>query len=146
VGKRVVSRADATVAADERSAVAAVIARAARVGVTPEKVLREYAHIAFADLRHIVELKDGELHVKGKLRKADAAPISEVLAGNSGRGPVKVKLYDKKAALDVIARYLGMFGAHEQPHENENWDEAGEDPREILMRELDRLAAEEPPS
>jgi hypothetical protein len=32
-----------------------VAVRAARLGVTIEKVLREYAWIAFADLRHIVD-------------------------------------------------------------------------------------------
>lgn len=91
-------------------------------------MLQEYARIAFADPRHIADWKDGELHVKtsGDLSEADAAPISEIVAGSSG-GPVRVKLYDKKAALDAIARYLGMFPLAPRRSQDDVSAEVGED-------------------
>lgn len=115
--------------------------RAARLGVTVEKVLREYAHIAFADLRHIVRWDDVGLHVKEHLSKADAAAIAEISAGTTGKGPVRVKLYDRKAALDAIARHLGMFAPSPRRQENEEWAMTAEDAREELARWLARLAA-----
>ena len=120
-----------------------VEARAARLGVTVEKVLREYAHIAFADLRHIVEWDADSLHVKAKLSKADAAAIAEIGTGTAGKGPVRVKLYDKKAALDAIARHLGMFSPPERrTDEEDDWEAEAEAAREELARWLSRLAAE----
>lgn len=120
-----------------------VEARAKRLGVTVEKVLREYARIAFADLRHIVWWDDAGLHVKEHLSKADAAAIAEISTGTTGKGPVRVKLYDRKAALDAIARHLGMFTPNPRRQEdNEEWAMAAEDAREELARWLARLAAE----
>ena len=120
-----------------------VAARAARLGVTVEKVLREYARIAFADLRRIVEWDAKGIHVKESLSKADAAAIAEIGIGTAGKGPVRVKLYDKKAALDAIARHLGMFTPPERQHdEDDDWEAAAEEAREELARWLARLAAE----
>jgi Terminase small subunit len=116
--------------------------RAARLGVTVEKVLREYAAIAFADLRRIVSWDQGKLHVKEHLSKNAAASISEISAGTAGNGPVRVKLYDKKAALDAIARHLGMFAPNQKRHEDDDWIAAAEEAREELARWLARLAAE----
>ena len=135
--------AEAQAADDPEAPFEDVEARAARLGVTVEKVLREYAHIAFADLRHIVEWDAQTLHVKEKLSKADAAAIAEIGTGTAGKGPVRVKLYDKKAALDAIARHLGMFTPRERRHdEDDDWEAAAEEAREELARWLARLAAE----
>ncbi|HWB50192.1 MAG TPA: terminase small subunit [Stellaceae bacterium] len=118
-----------------------VEARAARLGVTVDKVLREYAWIAFADLRRIVEWDEAGLHVKKRLSKANAAPIAEISRG--GSGPDKIKLYDKKAALDAIARHLGMFDPKPRP-ESQEARPSVEDVREELARRLARLAGETP--
>ena len=85
--------------------------RAARLGVTPERVLQEYARIAFADLRRFADWGTGGLVLRtpGALSDADAAAISEITTAGAGSGNYRVKLYDKKAALDAIARHLGMF-------------------------------------
>ena len=48
------------------------------------------------------------LKTPGALSDAEAAPISEIARPAPKRGQ-RVKLYDKKAALDAIARHLGMF-------------------------------------
>lgn len=118
-----------------------VAARAARLGITPERVLQEYAHIAFADLRHIVEWKDGTFRIKPLNEIGDdAAAIWEIVPG-SDAGHSRVKLYDKKAALDAIARHLGMFPLPARRQEADTIKEEAEDPREFLARELARLAA-----
>lgn len=116
--------------------------RAARIGVTVDKVLQEYARIAFADLRHILSWDETGLRVKEHLSRRDAAPIAEIGTAASGNGPVRIKLYDKKAALDAIARYLGMFATTQRRQEDDEWAAEVEEAREELARRLARLAAE----
>lgn len=120
-----------------------IAARAARLGITPERVLLEYGHIAFADLRHIIEWgPDGwRLKASDQLTEADMAAISEIVPGADPKQP-RVKLYDRKAALDAIARHLGMFPLPpRQRQEAAAEEQEEEDPREFLARELARLAA-----
>jgi len=102
----------------------------------------EYARIAFADLRHVVEWGPEGLVVKSPedLTDADAAAISEIAAGASA-GTYRVKFYDKKAALDAIARHLGMFPAAPRRREENAPADPAEDAREVLARLLARLAA-----
>ncbi|HZU89544.1 MAG TPA: terminase small subunit [Stellaceae bacterium] len=113
--------------------------RAARLGITPERILQEYARIAFADLRRIADWGPKGLIVKNPetLSEEDAAAISEIVSGAAG---YRIKLYDKKAALDAIARHLGMFMRTEPQPEDEP-DTVAEDAREVLARRLARLAA-----
>jgi len=125
-----------------------ITARAARLGITPERVLEEYRRIAFANLSHIVEWDEGKMTIKagGKLDPEDVAAIAEIVqsAGAEGK-PYRVKLYDKKAALDAIARYLGMMplAGSAAAQEDEPALDDGEDPRRTLARKLARLAAED---
>ncbi|HEY3910403.1 MAG TPA: terminase small subunit [Stellaceae bacterium] len=120
-----------------------IAARAARLGVTPERVLREYARIAFADLRRVADWGPDGLVLKtpGMLSDADAAAISEITPAAGGSGSYRVKLYDKKAALDAIARHLGMFVQPPRPPEDGAPADLAEDAREVLARRLARLAA-----
>ena len=117
--------------------------RAAGVGITPEKVLEEYGRIAFASLGDIVEWDDvGIMKVKDPDKLGAVAEI--VQSAGSGH-PYRVKLYDKRAALDAIARYLGMdplIGAAAAQQDEAVIDD-GEDPRRTLARKLARLAAED---
>ena len=114
-----------------------IATRAARLGITAEKELQEYANIAFADLRHIVEWDDEGLHIKtsGTLTEAEAATIREIV-GSEGKRPARIKLYDKKAALDAIAGHLGMFPPAPKPQQEDKPADDGEDPREVLKRRL----------
>jgi hypothetical protein len=116
--------------------------RAARLGVTPERVLQEYARIAFADLGRLADWGPDGLVLKtpDRLGAADTAVISEI-TGTPGNKNYRVKLYDKKAALDVLARHLGMFDAAPRRLEPAAPDDPEEDPREVLKRRLARLAA-----
>lgn len=118
-----------------------IAARAARLGITADRVLQEYANIAFADLRHIVEWGPKGFVVKpsSQISDGDLAAISEYVPG-SDPAHSRVKLYDRKAALDAIARHLGMFPLPARRQEHDAAGEA-EDPREFLARELARLAA-----
>lgn len=122
-----------------------IIERAKALGITQEKVLQEYARIAFANLSHIVHWNDTGMSFKPdrELGADDVAAIAEIVESAKEGKPYRVKLYDKKAALDAIARYLGMdplvgaAGGENEPDQND-----GEDPRERIIRKLDRLAAQ----
>jgi hypothetical protein len=120
-------------------------ARAARLGITPERVLEEYRRIAFANLSHIVHWSDAGMQFKpdGELDPDDVAAIAEIVESAKEGKPYRVKLYDKKAALDAIARYLGMVPPPlATPNEDEPPRDDGEDHRAALILELDRLAAQ----
>lgn len=119
--------------------------RAARLGITPERVLEEYRRIAFANLSHIVHWSDAGMQFKpdGELDPDDVAAIAEIVESAKEGKPYRVKLYDKKAALDAIARYLGMVPPPiATTSEDEQARDPGEDHREALIRELDRIAAQ----
>ena len=121
-----------------------IVEQANAVGITAQKVLEEYARIAFANLGEIVEW-DGEGIMKVRDPEKLGAVAEIVQSAGSGH-PYRVKLYDKRAALDAIARYLGMLPLAGSTSENNVLtpnDE--EDPREALIREMDRLAAKENP-
>jgi phage terminase small subunit len=95
-------------------------ARSQRTEITADRVLQEYAKIGFANMLDYIETNpDGSFTIDmSKLTREQAAAISEVTAEvyMEGKGddatPVKrtkFKLADKKAALDSIARHVGMF-------------------------------------
>lgn len=100
-------------------------ARSKRTGITQDKVLAELVRIGFSDIRKLVKwgrspVSEGgendapnglniypvELVPSDQIDEDTAAAVSEVSLTAQG---VKVKLHDKLAALDKIARHLGMF-------------------------------------
>jgi Terminase small subunit len=87
--------------------------QAARLRVTPRRVLEEFARIAFADLHRFADggLAGVVLKAPDDLTEADAAAISEITTVGAGSSRFRVKLCDKKAALYAIARHLGKFEA-----------------------------------
>ena len=121
-----------------------VEARAARLGITVDRVLEEYARIAFSNLRDIAEWGPGEdgLNVKRskELTEAQVAAIAEIVASASTSKIYRIKLHDKKPVLDAIARHLGML--EKVKHQDEQTNDDGEEAREFLIAELDRVAAE----
>lgn len=126
-----------------------IAARRRRTLLTADRVLQEYARIAFADIRRIADFGSGHLKVRdhGEMSDDDAAAIAQVTPAPGGKG-VRVKLYDKKAALDAIARHLGLFArpnAHQQLHGMPPLGDArlaAQDARAILRERLARLAGE----
>lgn len=98
-------------------------ARAKRLEISAENVLRELARIGFADIKHTsVWDPDIGLIVKpsDEIDEDTSAAISEitesktVIKGKRGDGDqvnttLKVKLHDKVKALDLIGRHVGLF-------------------------------------
>lgn len=94
-------------------------ARSKRTKITQDMVLNELAKIGFSDIRKAVawgerpvEEEDGslvypvELVGSSEIDDDTAAAISEVSLTAQG---VKIKMLDKKSALDSIGKHLGMF-------------------------------------
>src|SRR5687767_11246027 len=73
-----------------------VLTRAARLGVTPERVLQELERLAFSNILHIVEWDDQKgIRVKesGQLAPEQAAAIAEIVASASTNKVYRVKLH-----------------------------------------------------
>lgn len=102
-------------------------ARAARTLVTADKVVREYARLAFANMQDYISVgDDGSATIDlSQLTRDKAAAISEVTIDEimersgdvnaKGRPTwqkikrIKFKLGDKKGALDSLAKHLHMM-------------------------------------
>lgn len=102
----------------------AMKSREERTQVTQDRVLREYAKIAFADMKDYVSFRtekvvigiddDGSpitdyrqiIDVKSS-DEVDGTVIQEVSV--NAKGVFTFKLHDKKGALDALGRHLGMF-------------------------------------
>jgi len=88
---------------------------ASETDVTPERIIAEYAKLAFIDPRKFYD-DDGELIAVNRLPADVAAALSafevnEVYdrTGCHVATNRKIKFSDKKAALDSLARTFGMF-------------------------------------
>jgi hypothetical protein len=116
-----------------------VAERAGRLDITLDRVLQQLHAIAFADIRRVVAWDDGKLNMKGcnELLDGDAAAIAEIVASAKDRSIYRVKLHDKTPALALLARILEKLSKQDEPIED-----AGEEARDFLFEELDRLAAE----
>ncbi len=82
-----------------------------RTGINADRVLRELAKVAFADIGNVV---DDTGALRQDITEEDRAAIasikvksSETDSGSSEER--EIKLYDKLRALDLIGRHLGMF-------------------------------------
>lgn len=103
----------------------AMKSRSERTEITQDMVLKELANIAFTDIRNAVRWGKSPIDTKSenadpnglgmypvelvpseKIDDDTAAAVSEVSLTKSG---VKIKMHDKKAALDSIGKHLGMF-------------------------------------
>ena len=76
--------------------------------ITTESILRELADIGFAKLPQYISVQDGELTV----RNLDQLPPSlhgAVASVEKGTGGLKIKLYDKLKALELLGKALGVF-------------------------------------
>jgi phage terminase small subunit len=93
--------------------------RSKRTEVTTDKVLAEWAKLAFLDIRKAFDA-DGALKPIDQLDPDTAAAIAgleveEIFEPDPDGGKrvsghlKKIKLADKKGALDSIAKHLGMF-------------------------------------
>ena len=84
-----------------------------KMEITRERIAEEYARLAFSDASRVmtwgpsgVELKDSTL-----LSEHDRRAVSEVAQTISAEGgSLRLRMHDKKGALDSLAKHLGMFG------------------------------------
>lgn len=90
-------------------------AREVRTEITQDRVLAEYAKLAFLDPRRFYD-EAGQLIAVNMLPADVAAALVGVdvietydKESNSAITTKKVKFADKKGALDSVARHLGMF-------------------------------------
>ncbi len=87
-------------------------ARAARTHITQDQVLKEYARLALSDMRHLMawDAAGVSLKTSADLTDDEAACVAEVSQTTTKEGgTLKLKVHDKKGALDSVARHLGMF-------------------------------------
>ena len=86
--------------------------RSSATEITAEKVLTELARIAFSDHSGIVKYEKGRVVVTEteKLNEDQRRVISELSQVDTNAGTsIKVKLYDKQKALELLGRHLGLF-------------------------------------
>jgi phage terminase small subunit len=89
-----------------------------RLTVTPESVLREYARLAFASMERFATWDGGAVTLKASsaLSPHDTAAVAEISETRTEkRRTVRLKLHDKKGALDSLAKHLGLL----QPEKGE---------------------------
>jgi len=128
-------------------ATADVETRAAQLGITPERVLREIMRVAFSDISRVAEWQTGEdgLQVKKstELNADDAAAIAEIVASAATGRIYRIKMHDKTPGLQMAARCLDMFAKAAAAHnEDEPTEDEASGARQRLIAALDRLAAE----
>lgn len=92
--------------------------RQERTQVTQDRVVEELARLAFSDLRSLFK-PDGTMKQPRELTAKEAACLSSIECFEKFEGAgegrkqagtvVKVRLWDKLAALDKLGRHLGMW-------------------------------------
>jgi len=90
----------------------ALKARERRTEITQDRVLRELAKLAYSDMRAFASWgPDGvKLVESDRLSDDDAACVAEVSeATTKDGGSLKFKLHDKRGALELLGKHLGMF-------------------------------------
>ena len=117
-----VVNSNASILLDNQKVAAALAERRAelskRTGITQERVLREYARIAFADIRSYATVQNGAVVTRNSedWSDDDAAAVAEVgQTVTKDGGSLRFKLHSKTDALDSLARMLGMYPEKEKP-------------------------------
>lgn len=93
--------------------------RETRTEITQDRVLKEYARLAFLDPRKFFN-KNGSLKSVVDLDDDTAACLAgmdvisrSTMEGDEPEQIKKIKIIDKKGALDSVAKHLGMFDRKE---------------------------------
>ncbi len=79
-----------------------------KLELTQERVIEEYMKLAFVNAKEVFTWGPNGVELKSSDDLSDdiAAAVAEVSQTNKG---IRLKLHDKKGALDSLAKYLGMF-------------------------------------
>ena len=81
--------------------------RSRKTGISAERVVRELARIAFADITNVVNKETGE--VLADANRDDAAAIASVKVKEGEITEREVRMYDKNRALELLGKHLGLF-------------------------------------
>ena len=82
--------------------------RQKRTEITQDRVLQELAAIAFADMTEIASVERGRVIIKNTGELAD--DLKRAIAGiKEGKEGIEIKMNDKKGALELLGRHLGMW-------------------------------------
>ncbi len=86
----------------------AMAERSRRTGVTADRVIEELAKIGFVNISNVVDLNTGKILTDTP--KEDLACIQSVKVKSTEFGKDReVKFYDKKSALELLGKHLGIF-------------------------------------
>jgi phage terminase small subunit len=78
-----------------------------RTAVTADRVIAEFAKIAFSNIKDVAQWNNAGSYVTLKtMEEVDGALIAEI--GNTENG-VKIKLHDKMKALEALAKHTGVY-------------------------------------
>lgn len=88
--------------------------RSARTGVTADRVVQEIARVAFASLSDVMTWGPDGAQVRrdDEITTDAVAAIAEITETNFG---VKVKLHNKVAALEQLAKHVGLYNDRAAP-------------------------------
>ncbi len=84
----------------------------ARTGVTPDRVLRELARIAFANLDNVIDLKTGAMRPSATKEDKAAVTMARIKRKkyeDEEETELEVRMGEKTKALEVLAKHLGMM-------------------------------------
>lgn len=101
-GPRLLGNASIKIEIDSR-----IARRAERYESLHDRVLRQYERLAFYDIRNAIDWDENGPVVRNDIDDDTAAAISEVAVPKGGG--LRIKMADRKAALDSLAKHLGMF-------------------------------------
>lgn len=82
--------------------------RSRRTGINQDRVVLELAKLAFVNIADVVDLENAT--VRRSATDDDLACIQSIKIKPSEFGEGReIKLYDKKASLELLGKHLGMF-------------------------------------
>jgi phage terminase small subunit len=119
--------------------------RAAKKRITADRVMEELGRVAFADIRNFIDWgpEGVKLRRKTVLDAYDAAAIADV-EGKGSNGKIgRLKLYDKLAALNALAKHLGMIGGRTAVSATDHTGDAREARAELRARLMRIVQGEE---
>ena len=118
-------------------------ARARRTEIDADRVVREYAKLAFADIRRLATWgkKGVELREDTEISEEDAAAIVELSRTGKSQG-ARIKIHDKRAAPDALARHLGVFSRENAPRAGDLRTAAQDRARAALKARIERIITE----